>query len=647
MCGIFGLASSGRSALEPELVAGALRSLFRLSEARGKEAAGIAFRTMATLAHFRRPMRASRMIGTRDYRSFLAERFEELRSAAPPAFAAIGHARLVTNGRFGVATNNQPVNSGGCSVVHNGIIVNDQDLWRHFPEIERRTELDSEILSALLDHFLRQGEAVAKALRRTFELVSGEANVAALFQDRPLLALASNAGSLYLMSDAARGVVVFASEEPILRRLLAREHRLAVLLAGAPVEHVPAGRAALFDLAEGRLHRLRLQEGPLPGAEAPQAPAILVDEVAEAERRRRQLRRCRRCVLPETVPGSDFDAHGVCRACRTYQPFASKGIGALRALADKHRRKDGRPDCVIGLSGGRDSSYGLHLLRMELGLNPIAYTYDWALVTDLARRNQSRLCARLGIEHVLVSADIARKRRHIRSNVTAWTHRPDLGLVPLFMAGDKMYFYYYHKVARDYGVDLIFTCGNRFEMTDFKSAFSGARTNTGAAGYRPYDVSIGKKAAMIAYYLRQFALNPRYLNRSLLDTALAFYAAYVMPHDMIRIYDYVAWDEALIERTLREQYDWEQADDTESTWRIGDGTAAFYNHIYLTMAGFSEHDAFRSNQVRAGVLSRDEALVLLERDNRPRFDSLSEYARVIGFDLDQALSAIDMAPKLY
>ena len=46
------------------------------------------------------------------------------------------------------------------------------------------------------------------------------------------------------------------------------------------------------------------------------------------------------------------------------------------------------------------------------------------------------------------------------------------------------------------------------------------------------------------------------------------------------------------------KYDWETAIDTSATWEIGDGTAGFYNHVYFTVAGFAEHDTFRSNQIR-------------------------------------------------
>src|SRR5262249_52534483 len=126
---------------------------------------------------------------------------------------------------------------------------------------------------------------------------------------------------------------------------------------------------------------------------------------------RDRLRRCTRCVLPETMPFLDFDERGVCTLCRGRGPLAPVyGLEALEALVAPHRRSDGRPDCIVGVSGGRDSIFGLHYLKRVLRLNPVAYTYDWGMVTDLARRNTARICGQLGIEHILVSADIPQKR---------------------------------------------------------------------------------------------------------------------------------------------------------------------------------------------------------------------------------------------
>lgn len=102
-----------------------------------------------------------------------------------------------------------------------------------------------------------------------------------------------------------------------------------------------------------------------------------------------------------------------------------------------------------------------------------------------------------------------------------------------------------------------------------------------------------------------------------------------------------------IENTLNEKYNWETAEDSSTTWRVGDGTTAFYNYIYYTVAGFSEHDTFRSNQIRAGLISREEAMKKLEIDNLPRFQSIRDYAALVGFNADEAITRINSIPKLY
>lgn len=83
----------------------------------------------------------------------------------------------------------------------------------------------------------------------------------------------------------------------------------------------------------------------------------------------------------------------------------------LHSWAETLPKKQDGLDSVVAFSGGRDSSYGLHYFVKELGLKPVAYSYDWGMVTDLARRNQSRMCEKLGIELVVVSADIKKKEK--------------------------------------------------------------------------------------------------------------------------------------------------------------------------------------------------------------------------------------------
>ena len=102
----------------------------------------------------------------------------------------------------------------------------------------------------------------------------------------------------------------------------------------------------------------------------------------------------------------------------------------------------------------------------------------------------------------------------------------------------------------------------------------------------------------------------------------------------------------MVDSTL-ESYGWEKAIDTNTTWRIGDGTAAFYNYIYYTVAGFTEHDTFRSNQIREGQVTREEALKLVADENRPRYQNIRWYLDTLGMDFSEVVKVINKIPKLY
>ena len=347
------------------------------------------------------------------------------------------------------------------------------------------------------------------------------------------------------------------------------------------------------------------------------------------------------------MPFIEFSTDGVCNYCRDYSPVNFRGAAALEEAVSRYRRESGQIDCLVTFSGGRDSSYGVHYVKTVLKMNPIVYTYDWGMVTDLARRNISRICGKLGIEHILVSADIHRKRANIRKNVSAWLRRPDLGTVPLFMAGDKQYFYFANKLGKQTGARLVVLCENLLETTHFKFGFCGIPPLIRSE--HTYNLSVFRKAKLAAYYLRQFAANPSYVNSSLLDTASAYCCYYMIPHNYLNLFAYVRWDEKQIIPTLRNHYDWEVAQDTVSTWRIGDGTASFYNYIYYTIAGLTENDTFRSNQIREGMLGRNEALSLAQRDNEPRWESIKWYLDTIGLgnDFASVIQRINGAPKRY
>jgi len=87
---------------------------------------------------------------------------------------------------------------------------------------------------------------------------------------------------------------------------------------------------------------------------------------------------CRQCVMPDTKPDLHLDGEGVCNACRSYQKRGEVDWDArhkaLLELLEKRRRLDGSNwDCIVPVSGGKDSTY--QVVRMvQLGLNPLCVT---------------------------------------------------------------------------------------------------------------------------------------------------------------------------------------------------------------------------------------------------------------------------------
>ena len=268
------------------------------------------------------------------------------------------------------------------------------------------------------------------------------------------------------------------------------------------------------------------------------------------------------------------------------------------------------------------------------------------MVTDLARRNIARTCGKLGVENIIVAADIKKKRRNIKLNIEAWLKRPDLGMIPLFMAGDKYFFYYANKVCKENNLDLAIWGSNYLENTDFKTGFCGIKPNFNKD--RIDKLKVNDKIKLFTFFAKNYSLNLDYINMSLFNTFGAFLSRYAIKRTgYFQLFDYLLWDEDEVNNVIINEYNWELSVDTNNTWRIGDGTAAFYNYIYFLTAGFSEFDTFRSNQVREGMITRNEALKFVEKENIPRYETIKWYLEIVGLNFEDIIKKTNTIKRLY
>ena len=359
------------------------------------------------------------------------------------------------------------------------------------------------------------------------------------------------------------------------------------------------------------------------------------------------IKRCTKCILPETMPYIKFDKDGICNYCHNYKKRNKpKSKEELFKLVEPYRRAGKELDCIVPFSGGRDSCYGLHIVLKELEMKPVTYTYDWGMVTDLGRRNISQMCGDLGIENIIVAADISRKRKNIKMNLQAWLKSPHLGMMAMLTAGDKHFFRHVKSIKKQTGIDLNLWGVNPLETTHFKTGFLGIKPD-----FEEDKVYSNGAMKQLKYHAKRFkamAQSPGYFNSSLWDTLSGeYYRSFMQKEDYFHIFDYYQWNENEVNDTLINQYDWETAIDTSTTWRIGDGTAGFYNYVYYTVAGFTEHDTFRSNQIREGQLTREKALELVADENQPRYQNIRWYLDTLGMDFGDTMKIVNSIPKLY
>ena len=142
---------------------------------------------------------------------------------------------------------------------------------------------------------------------------------------------------------------------------------------------------------------------------------------------------CTRCVMPDTRPGEWgqkgglFDDQGICLACRNHERRKQVNwkdrARQLQELCDKHRRSDGYYDCLIPVSGGKDSHYLVWKMKEELGMHPLLvnvsdpFTHTKAGEANLHNISKTFNCDLIQFR---ISEDVF--RRAVRSNFEEFGH---------------------------------------------------------------------------------------------------------------------------------------------------------------------------------------------------------------------------------
>ncbi len=122
---------------------------------------------------------------------------------------------------------------------------------------------------------------------------------------------------------------------------------------------------------------------------------------------------CNRCIMDTSVPGIHFDNNGVCNFCKLHDkmckhfPIGEKGGVILNQFIKKIKKQGSgkQYDCVLGISGGRDSMFTLYMAKRVWNLNPLAVHFNDGFGNPIAGENMVKGCKILGVDLRTITSD--------------------------------------------------------------------------------------------------------------------------------------------------------------------------------------------------------------------------------------------------
>ena len=327
---------------------------------------------------------------------------------------------------------------------------------------------------------------------------------------------------------------------------------------------------------------------------------------------KRNYQQCSRCVLDTSASDIDFDSEGVCNYCRNYDEEIRK-----QSLTDEKAKKerltkiiveiksagaDKKYDCIVGLSGGTDSTYLVYLAK-KLGLRPLAVHFDNGWDSELAVRN---------IAHVTRKLDV-----DLHSYVIDWEEFKDLQLaylkasvIDIEVPTDQLIFASLYRVAHQKGIKSIL-CGNN-HVTEF----------TMPAGWNhtaKFDL-INLKNIHRKYGTRKLRNFPKlgYFERYFYDKI-----AEIRRVDLL---DLIAYDKKEAKRILIEELDWRDYGykHYESIF-----TRFYQGYILPRKFHIDKRKAHLSNLICSDQMTKEEALAELKKEPYPLEQQKSDKEYVI------------------
>lgn len=341
---------------------------------------------------------------------------------------------------------------------------------------------------------------------------------------------------------------------------------------------------------------------------------------------------CTCCVMDTSDEDITFDENGVCVRCKEYQerilPEWNYGKGHEAELHDLitaiKKSGEGKPyDCILGLSGGLDSSYMLHLAVTEWGLRPFVFHIDCGWNLPVAEGNIKRLTDKLGVELHVEKMDW----NELREMQLAWFRT---GLEALDAPQDHAFIALIDRFSRELGVKYILNGYNI--ATEIIADPASWNKGAGPTGDSTYMKDVIRKHCSIP--IRHYTFTNGFKHK--------FYLPYVLGVKTVKPLNLVSFTRAEMIETLSREYGYEPY-----------GQKHFEDLITKFLEGWWSptrfgHDIRRaqlSSLVVTGQMTRDEALKILEQPPLTEEEShelFVEVARRLEISEDELMAFHDM-----
>jgi len=348
----------------------------------------------------------------------------------------------------------------------------------------------------------------------------------------------------------------------------------------------------------------------------------------------KKIQTCSNCVMDTTDAAIIFDEQGVCDHCHDFDKnvkpnwrFDNYGRTQLDQIIDKVRAagKGKDFDCILGLSGGLDSSYMLHLLVKEYGLRPLVFHVDGGWNSDLAVNNIQMLVEKLGLD--------------LYTEVIDWEDMKDFQLA-FFKSGLPIL-----DIPQDHAfVATLYKFANKYNV---KHIMNGGNISTECVRNPLEWLYYGTDMWLINDVRNKFCSRPllNYPFSSVLFHKI--YLRYLRGVEVVKPLNYLPYSKELAINTLSQEYGWRAYPQKHFESRF----TKFYEGYWLpTRFGYDTRKVQYSSLILTGQMTREDALQRLKvpaYDPNTIDDEFEYIAKKLGINVDELRQYHSMPLKTY